>query len=204
MEKKYTAEDIRTLDAGEHIRLRPKLYFDKCFKENSLDSLPFEVLCHAFDEYLEGNCTKIKLKIWENKCILKYNAGMSLDVKFENITIAETIMTKISACSNYKKHLEVGHEFCELGMATINFASERSELTTVWNEQKGHFKYLNGELKEKFIENVNDEKNYTEILIFPNKNLFEELKFTTKGVQEKAENIQKRMKKLNFIVESFI
>ncbi len=52
-------------------------------------------------------------------------------------------MTKIGACSNEKKHLEAGNEFCRIGMAAINAASEKCELVTICNKQKGHFTFEN-------------------------------------------------------------
>lgn len=204
MKKKYTAEDIRTLEAGEHIRMRPKLYFEKCFTENSLDCLPFEVLCHAFDEYFDGNCNEIKLTVWKQSFSIRYNIGMPLSIKYGDLSTAEIIMTKIGTCSNLKKHLAVGKEFCELGMATINFASENSKVTTVWNNQKGVFEFENGETIAKKIEPFQSESSWTEIFVQPNKSLFENLHFTSKGIQEKATEIRKRLKDLNFLIEDNI
>lgn len=201
MKKKYTEDDIQALEAGEHVRMRPKMYFEKCFSENSLDSLPFEVLCHAFDEYFDGNCNEIKLTIWKNSFSIKYNAGISLaTVKNENLTNAEIIMTKIGACSNFKKHLAVGQEFCSLGMATINFASEKCKLTTVWQNLKGTFEFENGKLKTKSIESFESKNSWTEIIVKPNKSLFENLEFTTKGIKEKADEINKRLTDLNLVI----
>lgn len=186
MSKKYTADDIKALEAGEHIRMRPKMYFKKCFSENSLDSLPFEVLCHAFDEYFDGNCNEIELTVWNHSFSIKYNVGMSLSIRYEDVTNAEIIMTKIGACSNLKKHLAVGQEFCNLGMATINFASKNCKLTTYWKNQKGTFNFENGETKAVNIEPY-ETKNYsTKIFVKLNKLLFENLKFTSKGVKEKT------------------
>jgi DNA gyrase subunit B len=199
--KKYIAGDIRSLEAGEHIRMRPELYFEKCFSEKSLDSLPFEVLCHAFDEYFDGNCNEIELTIWKNSFSIKYNTGMSLaTMKNKNLTTAEIIMTKLGACSNLKKHLAVGQEFCSLGMATINFASEKCKLTTVWRNQKGIFEFENGKLKSKRIESFNSQISWTEITILPNKSLFENLAFTSKGINKKAGEIKKRLNELSLVV----
>ncbi|SNR14178.1 DNA topoisomerase subunit B [Tenacibaculum jejuense] len=200
MKKKYTEDNIQALEAGEHVRMRPKMYFEKCFSENSLDSLPFEVLCHAFDEYFDGNCNEIELTIWKNSFSLKYNAGMPLSVRYEDLTNAEIIMTKIGACSNLKKHLAVGQEFCSLGMATINFASEKCKLTTVWQNQKGTFEFENGKLKAKNIESSESKSSWTEIIVEPNKLLFENLEFTSKGIKEKANEINKRLTDLNLVI----
>jgi len=204
MKRKYTEDSIQALEAGEHIRIRPKMYFEKCFSENSLDSLPFEVLCHAFDEYFDGNCNEIKLIAWNHYFSIRYNVGMPLSTTIEKLTKAEIIMTKIGACSNLKKHLAVGQEFCGLGMATINFASEKAKLTTVWNNQKGTFEFQDGKTISKNIEPFQSEDSWTEIYVQPNKLLFENLHFTSKGIEEKATEIRKRLKDLNFIVEDKI
>ncbi|MBX7226344.1 MAG: hypothetical protein K1X55_09960 [Chitinophagales bacterium] len=198
-------DSIRALEVGEHIRMRPKMYFEKCFSENSLDSLPFEVLCHAFDEYFDGNCDEIELTVWKNSFSIKYNSGMSLEKYInENITKAEIIMTEIRACSNLKKHLAVGQEFCGLGMATINFASDKCKLTTVWNNLKGTFEFQNGKTIRKNIESFLSEVSWTEILVQPNNLLFENLHLTSKGIEEKSSEIIKRLKDLKFIVNDLI
>ena len=205
MKEKYSADSIQSLEAGEHIRMRPKMYFEKCFSENSLDSLPFEVLCHAFDEYFDGNCNEIELSIWLNSFSIKYNSGMSLEKSTnENISKAEIIMTKIGACSNLKKHLAVGQEFCGLGMATINFASDNCKLTTVWNNLKGTFEFKNGQTITKNIESYQSDISWTEIFVQPNNLLFDNLIFTSKGIEVKVTEIRKRLKDLNFIVNDWI
>ena len=204
MEKEYSSDKIQALSAREHVRLRPLFYFEKCFKENSLDSLPFEVLCHAFDEYFDENCSEIKLTIWKDKFSIIYNAGMPLSVKYDKLTIAEIIMTKIGACSNLKKHLEVGQEFCSLGMATINFASEKCNLTTLWKNKKGIFKFKNGIINTKNIELFKSDDNWTEIFVKPSIKIFKEIKFKSVGVKANAKMISGRLEKLNLIVEDKI
>ncbi len=191
MKKKCTEDTIQALEAGEHIRMRPKMYFEKCFSENSIDSLPFEVLCHAFDEYFDGNCNEIELSFFLNSFSIKYNSGISIEKsKYENITKAEIIMTKIEACSNLKKHLAVGQEFCSVGMSTINFASEKCKLITVWNNLRGTFEFQNGETITKYIDAFPSEVSLTEIFVKPNKLLFENLHFTSKGIEENQPKLE--------------
>lgn len=139
MHKKYIEDDIQSLSVSDAVRLRPQLYFQKCFEENTLDSLPFEVACHAFDEYYDGNCNSLKIKLSENAFSIHYNAGMSLEYGVHDKPLAELIMTQIFACRNEKKHLAVGDEFCNLGIATINYAAEVCELTTISKNTKGVF-----------------------------------------------------------------
>lgn len=200
MEQEYNSDDIQSLSAGEHIRMRPKLYFEKCFIEKSLNSLIFEVLCHAFDEYFDGNCDKVEIEVFNDSFIVNYNSGMSLKEVSDNFTKAELIMTKIAACKNEKKHLSVGEEFCELGMATINFASENCQLTTFSKGKKGIFNFINGQTISKQISNEEFENESTRIYLKPNKILFENLKFTIQGIKEKAEELNLRLENFKVII----
>lgn len=202
MSKKYTSEDIQALSGRDHVRMRPQLYFKKCFEENSLDSLPFEVLCHAFDEYYDGNCKEIKLTFWNDSFEIEYDVGMPLkNMKNNDCTYAEVIMTQVMACSNLKKHLAVGEEFCGLGMATINFASETCELATVWNNQSGTFLFKDGEIVSKKIAPFQSDKSWTKIKVKPLKTIFGELKFTSNGIKTKANEIAARLSDLQLTVE---
>lgn len=203
--EEYTSDSIQDLSGRAHVLLRPKMYFEQCFSEASLDAIPFEVLCHAFDEYFDGNCKEIQLKVWRDSFSIKYDVGMPLrKVRYQEFTYPEMIMTKMMACSNLKKHLAVGKEFCALGMATINFASEKSALTSVWQQQKGIFKFEYGELTLKDIAPYDTQDSWTEIFIQPNTSIFKELQFTSKGIQERVTKIQKRLSDLDFIVEDNI
>ncbi|UAY52923.1 hypothetical protein [Ferruginibacter albus] len=204
MDKKYKADDIQILSTGEAIRMRPQLYFNKCFQEKSLNSLPFEVLCHAFDEYFDGVCKTIEIIIANDSFIVNYDAGISLENKYDDLTKAEIIMTRIFACRNEKKHLAVGEEFCSLGMATINFAAEQSELTTVCNGIKGHYVFKNGITVSRAIESVPAQNDFTKIFIKPDKSIFENLRFTFDGVTEKAKQINSRLTDLNIIIRNNI
>lgn len=203
--EKYTADNIQDLSGRTHVLLRSNLYFEQCFSEKSLDAIPFEVLCHAFDEYFDGNCKEIQLTVWKDSFSIKYDVGMPLrKVKYQEFTFPEMIMTKMMACSNLKKHLAVGKEFCSLGMATINFASEKSAITSVWQQQKGTFEFEYGELTLKNIVPYDTQKSWTEIFIQPNTSIFKELQFTSKGILERVTKIQKRLSGLDFKVEDNI
>lgn len=203
--EEYTSDNIQSLSGRAHVLLRPRMYFEQCFSEESLDAIPFEVLCHAFDEYFDGNCKEIQLTVWKDSFSIKYDVGMPLrKIKYQEFTYPEMIMTKMMACSNLKKHLAVGQEFCSLGMATINFASEKSTLTSVWQHQKGTFEFEYGELTSREIVAYDTQESWTEIFIQPNKSIFKELQFTSNGIFERVTKIKKRLPDLNFNVEDNI
>jgi DNA gyrase/topoisomerase IV subunit B len=200
MQKQYNDEDIQALTAGEAVRARPQLYFQKCFQEASLDSLPFEALCHAFDEYFDNACSQINITVNNGAFTVWYNAGISLDLRDNGLSKAELMMTQLFTCKNEKKHPAVGHAFCSVGMATINFAAERCELTTVCNGKKGHFIFENGATVSATIHTAADERAFTEIFMQPAKLLFPNLRFTAKGIEEKARQICDRLKGLEIII----
>jgi DNA gyrase subunit B len=187
------------MDFSGHVRMRPRMYFEKCFEEKTLDILPFEVLCHAFDEYFDRKCNKIKISVGSDSFEVSYNAGISLEKRFDE-TIAESIMTQIMTCRNVKKHLAVGGEFCHLGMAMINFATERSSLSTICNGKRGQFVFENGKTVSKLIESAEGNAEGTEIFMKPDPAIFEELKLTYDGIVEKARNLQSKLKGLEIEV----
>lgn len=193
--KKYTASDIQSLEGMAHVWLRPNLYFEDCFNENNLNSLIFGALCHAIDEYFDDNCNKSLIKINGNSFNVRYNAGMALE-KSRDFTKAECIMTKIGACSNEKKHLKVGDEFCRVGMATINAVAEKCELNTIWNRQKGHFIFEKGNTIFKEIYNTDILENSTEISFEMSKEIFGELTFEFEDLQLKLNSLRERLPNL--------
>lgn len=176
-EKKiYEAHSLLHIDSSDHVRLRPKMYFEKCFQDNNLNTIILGAVCHAIDEYFDGNCNEIIINTEAMSFTVKYNAGMSLE-KSHDLTKAECIMTKIGACSNEKKHLEAGDEFCRIGMAAINAASEKCELVTICNKQKGHFIFENGKTVFREIVKTEVSEEFTTISFKINKEIFRDFTF---------------------------
>jgi DNA gyrase/topoisomerase IV subunit B len=192
MEKEYNEDDIQSVSFSEAIRLRPQLYLKKCFDENSLNLLPFEVLCPAFDAYFDGKCFAANIEVWENEFIVTFDTGLSLEAKHSELSSAELIMTALFACRNEKKHLSVGDEFCELGMFVINCVSEHCTLTTVSSGKKGLFTFSKGETISREITSSENEQELTIVQMKIDQQLFGNLKFTAKGLLEKANVINER------------
>jgi len=198
--KKYNSNDIQTLSARDHVRKRPLLYFNDCFENQSLDKLVFEVLCHAFDEYFEGNCSQIHLQLEKDAFTVNYNAGMSLESRGE-LSSAECIMTKQFACSNQKKHLAVGEKYCGIGMATVHFAAGHCRLETYSNGKLGRFEITDGETSSSDIISDKTGASKTTIWVKPDRTIFKELYFTLQGVQNKIAEITNDLVGLTFTVE---
>jgi len=190
--KEYSETDIKTLSAREHVRSRPGICFENCFRQQHLNDLPFEILCHAFDEYFDKNCDKISIEVSSFDFTVVYDAGISLEQDSDGITRAENIMTRIYACRNEKKHLAVGEQYCRIGLAAINYASEKSTLTTISGSLKGIFHFEKGELLSKEI-STTEEKDMTCIYLKPDATLFPGLSLAIDGVRENAKAIEKEL-----------
>lgn len=176
----------------EHVRLRPALYFEDCFKENNLNSLLIGALCHAIDEYFDNHCSEIIMSAQSHLMYVKYDAGISLEESYD-VTKAECIMTKIGACSNEKKHLEVGDEFCRVGMAVINAVSDRCELKTVSNKKAGHFIFECGKTVFKEISETDSSEGFTAINFEINRGIFGDSTFDRNDLQLKIIELEKRL-----------
>lgn len=182
--------------------MRPQLYFQDYFDKQHLNELIFEALCHAFDEYLDGNCSAIVVTVGTKTCSIQYNAGMSLVLKTDGITRAEGIMTQLYTCSNLKKHLEVGEEFCKLGMATVNAACTNCQLSTVWNQQQATFDFEHGKTVRKVIEPVADTDNFTLMKLQPDPVIFGNITFEPNRLYTKIEEMSTRLNSLKFIIQN--
>lgn len=194
----FTEDNIVSLSLLESVRLRPQMYFAKCFTEQSLDALPLEAACHALDEVLDGNCSSIEILLAKNSFTLSYNAGVPLRM-IHGEYLAEKLMTQMLVCRNMKKHLHVGAEFCELGMAVINMASEESLLETISDGKRGVFKFLRGKLTERSVKKSAG-KEHTSIYIKPDAALFNDLKFTLAGVSGRAQQLARQFPQLTVSV----
>lgn len=200
MQEKYSADDIQVVTAREAVRLRPSLYVKKILDAGSLNALPLEVACHAIDEFYDNKCTTIEITIFKNRFVLKYDAGLSLSTEHGEVK-AVTLMTSLFACRNGKKHLAVGEEFCELGIATVNFCSESFLVNTGWNGQIGIFKFERGIVVEQTIENKASIPEYTEILCVPDAEIFGNLALSFSGMETMVKAVQSKLSGLRFTLQ---
>lgn len=199
--EKYNSDDIQSLSAGEHVKIRPELYFKECFEQNSLNIIPFEFLCHAFDEFFDGNKVEITITLKDKVFLIAYNCGISLEKSGDGLSKAERIMTELYACRNEKKYLSVGDKYCNLGIAILNFASSYCILKTCHKNKIGTFKFENGITVFSEIENSNSE-DFTSLEVLPNYELLKNLRFDAEGISKIADQINSELDHLNIVVNN--
>jgi DNA gyrase/topoisomerase IV subunit B len=116
-------------------------------------------------------------------------------------TKAEDIFTRMYACSNEKKHLAVGEEFCQIGVMTINAVAERCELMTIHNGKKGTFVFKGGKTESREIESI-QAIDTTKITVKLNHKILNNLTFTVEGIRKKAKELSQKLEGFNVEIEA--
>jgi DNA gyrase subunit B len=115
-EPDYTEADIETLSAQEHIRRRPKVYF----QDDVLNNMLLESLCLSLAEAHCGTCTEIRISASGRSASIADNGlGLSLEKRGDGTTFAESLFTRIHTCRDHKAHQELGHELCRVGVVPV-------------------------------------------------------------------------------------
>jgi len=143
-------QEIVILTGAEVVRRRTGMYFDVHDRDVAA-TLALQALCHAIDDAIDGRCTQIFLKIDGAEIDVCYDSGMPLepDAQHPNWTAAQIFLTIHAACHSRKRHLEVGSEFCRIGIAVLNAVC--SELTAEIRDggKQLRLRFEQGELREE-------------------------------------------------------
>lgn len=117
----FSPSDIEVVSATELVRRRQHMFFDTG-KPDIASDLAMQALCHAVDEAVDGRCRAIAVAVRGPRVQVRYDCGMPLaaDASDPDWTVAEMFLLTLSACSSRKKHIEIGSEFCSIGMAVLN------------------------------------------------------------------------------------
>lgn len=197
--QKYSVDTIRVVSPAEHVRLMPQAYFEELREEGNLDSLPIELSCHAIDEFMDGNCSQIEYAVFENHVVITYDAGISMTKSHGEYPVVN-IFSKMFSCHNLKKHLAVGDEYCRLGIALVQHASEYCHVKTIADDEMGVFNFEKGEFISCEVEDAPGIPNATEITIKMEPTIFGELKCTTEGLEKRLKQLRTKLSGLSLTV----
>lgn len=191
--KKYTEEDIVTLEDREHVILRPemyvgnvsketrsmhlydddgKIYFDKVSSVPALLKIIEEVVANAIDEAHKGRCDRISVKISpDRKTVTVKDNGAGIPVgdhPEENIPTPEVVFTRLRSGSNF-----YNDETATLGLFGVGVS-----LTTFLCEHLKVRIFRDGKLYTQHFRNGAKKKTPPEITDSNRKNTFTEVEFT--------------------------
>lgn len=143
--------EIRVISAAAAIRSRVNLYLDLDDPELAV-KLVVQSLCHAIDEAMDGRCTIASLRVAQDGLVeIHYDAGMPLrEDEFEpGQSVAVSLFRVLLACHSRKKHLEVGAELCEIGLAVLNAVCSELTAEIVEGGRTASLRFAEGELLEE-------------------------------------------------------
>lgn len=127
----WDSSRIEVLTAIEAIRRRPAMYVGAVDAPAVPVELLMQSLCHAVDCAIDGRCTSLRIAIQGRDVEVAYDAGIPLQAdKSAEDQVLNVFMSHLAGCHNKKKHIHVGHELCNLGLAVLNALSERMTVTT--------------------------------------------------------------------------
>ncbi len=191
MSEEYNSSEIEVLKGLEPIRRRPALYLGDLDAPNLTTRLAFQTLCHAVDEFIDGNCKKIQIRVSDNKVVTRYDVGLPLEPHSaaDDLPAAMIFLALHMGCHNQKKNIEVGSELCELGLATLNGVCNRLFASTSSRGKYAEFLFEKGELKNTPNPIDTDKEDYTEIEIELDDSILEDTKFDISKILTKSTKI---------------
>lgn len=159
-EPDYDSMPIQVMTGLEPIRLRPTMYVGNLEDPALSVRLLMQALCHAADCAIDGTCRRISVVAAGTVATVSYDAGLPLEVhpRLGDI-VALLFLTMHCGCRNLKKHIEVGDDLCDLGLATLTALAEDLRVETRSHGKTAIYHFARGlELEpSQIVEAVGDD-----------------------------------------------
>ncbi|MCA9554704.1 MAG: hypothetical protein KC933_32035 [Myxococcales bacterium] len=143
--KKYDGASLEVLEGLEPIRIRPAMYVGPLDAPDLPVRLLRQALCHAVDCALDGACTHLRISASGRTAQVSYDAGIPLELHPRHgHPVALLFLTLHAGCRNLKKHIEVGDELCDLGLAVLTALSADLRVRTVHSGKTATYHFSRG------------------------------------------------------------
>ena len=204
----YNAGSIKVLEGLEHVRKRPSMYIGST-SESGLHHLVFEVVDNSIDEAMAGFCTEIEVRMNKDGSVTVTDNGRGIPVDEHpelHISGVEVALTKLNAGGKFEgKVYHVSGGLHGVGVSVVNALSKYLKVRVYRNGHIYEQEYTRGKPQYPLRE-VGDapiEKTGTEIIFYPDPEIFETTEFKEDVIKEKLKELAYLNKglKITFINE---
>jgi len=188
MPSEYNEFEIRHLEGGAHIRLRPSMYVGPLPNPAVATRLVQESLCLSVDEAVCGRCTEIAVAVDPSGVFTIRDNGPGLSMEpvsdSDSRVLAEIMLTKVGACRAAKQSETLKSVCCHLGMVVVNALSEWLKMRVLRDGGCWFQEYRKGKAQAPFVREADANETGLEISFRPDIGIFGKLEFDALALAE--------------------
>jgi len=183
----YSEDTIKTLEWKEHIRKRPGMYIGKLGDGTSQDDgiyvLLKEVLDNSIDEFMMGFGKKIDIRIEQGEIYVRdYGRGIPL-------TKVLDVSSKMNTGAKYdSKVFKKSVGLNGVGIKAVNALSDKFIIRSYREGEMKEIEYTEGKVVTDSDIQKSNEKNGTEIIFKPDKELFQSYHYLDDFIDQMMKN----------------
>ncbi len=183
----YTADNVRSLEWREHIRIRPGMYIGKLGDGSSIDDgiyvLLKEVLDNSIDEYMMGHGKTIEVKVEDKTAFVRdYGRGIPL-------TKVVDCVAKMNTGAKYdSKAFQKSVGLNGVGTKAVNALSTYFKVQSVREGKAKLAEFAQGEIIKEHRIAKTKEENGTLTYFEPDEEIFKNFKFKPEFIESRMWN----------------
>ena len=172
-ERKFTEDDIQTIDAMTAIRRRPEMYVGPLNDPAAINTLLTEALCIAVDNATSGCATEIAITIREDgsASVRDNGPGLNVDIVHDGMTAIEMLLTQLYACRDAKRN-KINESLCGVGIVVTNALSEWLSVETVQDGWLWRQRYTRGHADAPIEKQTKEADVWQQITFLPDRDIF--------------------------------
>ena len=192
MSTDYKAKNITVLKGLEAVRKRPAMYIGDIGKRG-MHHLVWEVVDNAIDEAMAGHCTAITVTLQTDGGVSVEDNGRGIPTdthKEEGKSGLELVMTVLHAGGKFDKDTyKVSGGLHGVGVSVVNALSEKCVAIVQREGKTFQQEYSIGIAQGPLRETGSSELTGTQIIFYPDKNIFIDQAFDAKVIDERLREL---------------
>ena len=198
IEANYGVKDIKTLEGIEAIRLRPGMYIGSTGPAG-VQHITLEIISNAVDEYLNGHCTKCKIRVEKDGTIeIEDNGrGVPFGKAEDGSETLVNIYTKLHTGAKFDSSGKTGYNTSGgmngVGAKATNALSETFQVCSYRDGKHAAASFKKGELVNYQEEKWADNKTGTSVKFKPDEEIFKE------GIKLDYTKLRNQLKELAYL-----